>query len=311
MKKKNTILIVAIVIFVLMLIPLPTKLKDGGSIEYNAVLYSVTKYHSINPESTKGYDDGWKIKFLGLTIYDNKNTYVLAEHIIQIKTDNKIIDANTGSFCYKNGTCVDKIDFQNFTYDVLTTQYNEKLYIENLDGTINAIELFDYSYREFTNTKVEFTDDYIIVPNTIGPYIFVIKAIYEGKNIEYYFMVNINEISGTDIEIIMQLKENTLSNSGLTMILKNQSNRGIQYGNPYTIEKYQNGYWKTVDLINDLYFTLPAFGLKKGESKEISINWEYGYGKLPNGKYRIVKDFDYEENEKYISFNKYLEFEIK
>ena len=27
-----------------------------------AILYSVTKYHSWNPESTKGYDDGWKIK---------------------------------------------------------------------------------------------------------------------------------------------------------------------------------------------------------------------------------------------------------
>ena len=311
MKKKSICLIVVGALLLIMLIPIKDQLYDGGSVEYKAILYKYTKIHKLNNKSFTGYDDGWELKILGFHVAGNIDTYVSAEHIISIKNDNKIINANTGSFCYKSGECVDKIDFQNFTYDVLTTQYNEKLYIENLDGTINSIELFDYSYREFTNTKAEFTDDYIIVPNTIGPYIFVIKAIYEGKNIEYYFMVNINEISGTDIEIIMQLKENTLSNSGLTMILKNQSNRGIQYGNPYTIEKYQNGYWKTVDLINDLYFTLPAFELKKGESKEISINWEYGYGKLPNGKYRIVKNFDYEENEKYISFNKYLEFEIK
>ena len=124
-------------------------------------------------------------------------------------------------------------------------------------------------------------------------------------------MVNINEINVTDVEVIMQLKENTLSSTGLTMILKNQSNVDLQYGNPYSIEKYQNDYWKTVELINDISFTLPAYGLNKNESKELSIDWERGYGKLPNGKYRIVKDFDYEENEKIVSFIKYLEFEIK
>ena len=45
--------------------------------EYNAILYSITKYHSINPESTD-YDDGWKIKIVGLTVYDEINTYVEA-----------------------------------------------------------------------------------------------------------------------------------------------------------------------------------------------------------------------------------------
>ena len=95
------------------------------------------------------------------------------------------------------------------------------------------------------------------------------------------------------------------------MIFKNQSNIDLEYGNSYTIEKYQNGYWKTVDLINDIYFTMPSYQLSINESKEININWERGYGKLSAGKYRIVKDFDYEKNEKYISFKKYLEFEIK
>lgn len=312
MKKKNIYLIIVLILLIIMLIPIPTRLKDGGSTEYNAILYSVTRYHSVNPESTKGFDDGWKIKIFGLTIYDKRNTYVSDEHVISIQTDNKFINANTGSFCYKKGNCVDKIDFQDFSYDIITTYYGNKLYIDNLDGTIKSIELFDYSYsRDFTKTKVEFTDEYIITPNVSGPYIFVIKAIYEDKDIEYYFMANINEISGTDIEIIMQLKENTLSNTGLTMIFKNQSNIDLGYGNPYTIEKYQNGYWKTVNLINDMYFTMPSYQLNIGDSKEININWEYGYGKLSTGKYRIVKDFAYEKDKKYFSFNKYLEFEIK
>ena len=94
------------------------------------------------------------------------------------------------------------------------------------------------------------------------------------------------------------------------MIIENNSDRDLEYGNPYSIEKYENGFWKSASTINDLYFTMPAFGLKKGESKELNINWEYGYGKL-KGKYRIVKEFSYKENDDYISFNKYLEFEIK
>ena len=311
MKRKKIWIVIVVVLAIIMLVPIPLKLKDGGSVEYRAILYSVTKYHSFNPESIKGYDDGWKIKILGLTVYDEKNTYVSAEHVISIKTNNKIINANTGSFCYKSGECVDKIDFQNFSYDVISTYYGNKLYIDNLDGTIKSIKVFDYSYKDFTKAKVEFTDEYIVTPNTNGTYIFVIKAIYEGKDIEYYFMAKINEINVTDVEVIMQLKENTLSSTGLTMILKNQSDLNIQYGNPYSIEIYQNGYWKTVELINDISFTLPAYGLNKGESKEISIDWERGYGKLSKGKYRIVKDFSYEEDEKYVSFIKYLEFEIK
>lgn len=311
MKKKNICLIVGVILLILMLIPIPLKLKDGGSIEYKSILYSITKYHSNNLESTKGYDDGWKIEIFGLTIYDKINTYVSSEHNINIKTDNKIIDANTGSFCYKSGACIDKIDFQDYSYDVITSYYNNKLYIENLDGTIKSVELFDYSTKEFTDTKVDFTNNYIITPSISGLYIFKINAIYEAKSIEYYFMTKINEISGTDIEVIMQIKDNTLSNIGLTMILKNQSNINLQYGNPYTIEEYKEGYWKTVNLINEMAFNLPAYGLKKGESKEINVNWEYGYGKLFKGKYRIVKNFDYEVNDKFISFDKYLEFEIK
>ena len=125
--------------------------------------------------------------------------------------------------------------------------------------------LFDYSYKEFTNKKIEFTDEYIITPNVSGPYIFVVKAIYEGKDIEYYFMVNINEINVTDVEVIMQLKENTLSSTGLTMILKNQSNVDLQYGNPYSIEnKFDN---KKIFILNDVRDAFPLMNkLQRGDT---------------------------------------------
>lgn len=309
MKKKKIIIIAAIVIFIIMLIPIKDRLYDGGSTEYKAILYKYTKIHRLSENSYTGYEDGWELKILGKQVGGEINTYVLAEHKISIKSNDKMIEAVTGSFCYKSGSCIDKVDFQDFKYDVIKSYYNNKLYIENLDGTIKSIKLFDYSSKKFIDTKVEFTDEYIVTPSISGPFIVKINAIYEGKSIEYYFMTNISKTSGDEVNLKITLKENTLSNVGLTMIVENLSDRDLEYGNPYSIEKYENGFWKNAPTINDLYFTMPAFGLNKGESKELNINWEYGYGKL-KGKYRIVKDFSYKENDDYISFNRYLEFEI-
>lgn len=191
MKKKKIILI--LIIIILMLIPIPTKLKDGTSTELKALLYSITKYHIINQDSIKGYDDGFKIKILGITIYDNINTYLTAEHVISIRSNDKIIKAETGSFCYKSGECVDKIDFQDFNYDIISSHYKNKLSIENLDGTIKSVELFDYQAKKYIDTAIKYTNDYIIAPKVNGMYIFKINADYEGKDISYYFMSEIRK----------------------------------------------------------------------------------------------------------------------
>lgn len=191
MKKKKIILI--LIIIILMLIPIPTKLKDGTSTELKALLYSITKYHIINQDSIKGYDDGFKIKILGITIYDNINTYLTAEHVISIRSNDKIIKAETGSFCYKSGECVDKIDFQDFNYDIISSHYENKLSIENLDGTIKSVELFDYQAKKYIDMTIKYTNDYIITPKVNGMYIFKINADYEGKDISYYFMSEIRK----------------------------------------------------------------------------------------------------------------------
>lgn len=191
MKKKKIILI--LIIIILMLIPIPTKLKDGSSTEYKALLYSITKYHIINQDSIKGYDDGFKIKILGITIYDNINTYLTAEHVINIRSNDKIIKAETGSFCYKSGECVDKIDFQDFNYDIISSYYENKLSIENLDGTIKSVELFDYQTKKYIDMTIKYSNDYIITPKINGIYIFKINADYEGKDISYYFMSEIRK----------------------------------------------------------------------------------------------------------------------
>ena len=70
---KKIIICGAIVVVLVLLIPIPMRLKDGGSVVYQAVLYSVKDVHSLNPymESGAPYKEGIVIKILGIKIFDN------------------------------------------------------------------------------------------------------------------------------------------------------------------------------------------------------------------------------------------------
>lgn len=48
MKKRNVV-IVCILLAVFLLIPIPLRLKDGGTVEYKALVYRVLKVHRLAP----------------------------------------------------------------------------------------------------------------------------------------------------------------------------------------------------------------------------------------------------------------------
>ena len=117
--------------------------------------------------------------------------------------------------------------------------------------------------------------------------------------------INISQNNG----VLLSIKDGTLKNTGATLILTNNSDKDFHYGNPYEIEIKKDGEWHKINV--QLDFTLPAFGLKAKETKEIELDWEHGYGKLAEGTYRIINGIDYEYEEgKYESFNIAVEFTI-
>ena len=120
---------------------------------------------------------------------------------------------------------------------------------------------------------------------------------------------NKSDIKISQNDVIMTIKDKTLTNKGATIVLTNNSDKNFQYGNPYEIEIKKDGEWHKINV--ELNFTMPAFQLSARENKEIEINWENGYGKLAKGTYRIIKGIDYEYEEgKYKSFNIAVEFTI-
>ena len=115
-------------------------------------------------------------------------------------------------------------------------------------------------------------------------------------------------ISKSDVELT--IKDGTLTNAGAVIILTNNSDKNLQYSNPYEIEIKKNGEWYKIK--TELNFTLPAFNLNAKDIKEIELNWKNEYGNLPSGTYRIIKKISYKyENGKYESFNVAAEFTIR
>lgn len=96
-----------------------------------------------------------------------------------------------------------------------------------------------------------------------------------------------NQVDGVSIKI----KEGTLTNTGATIIITDTTDKNYSYGEPYRIDKKENGKWKEAPkVIDDAFFNQPAY--QPDENNEIvrEINWEWIYGELQPGTYRFVTD---------------------
>ena len=51
MKKRIVIIVVIIILLVLCLVPFPIMRNDGGTVEYNAILYKVIVWKQLNPKA--------------------------------------------------------------------------------------------------------------------------------------------------------------------------------------------------------------------------------------------------------------------
>lgn len=67
----------------------------------------------------------------------------------------------------------------------------------------------------------------------------------------------------------------------------------LQTGSWYEIERF-DGKWTPVETVIDNHaWTAVAYLIPKGGEYETEVNWEWLYGKLPKGNYRIAKEIMY------------------
>lgn len=73
--KKKAIIIVCVLLAIVLLFPIPMRLRDGGTVQYKAILYTVSDVHSLatveEQEAGKEFNEGIIIELLGFEIFNN------------------------------------------------------------------------------------------------------------------------------------------------------------------------------------------------------------------------------------------------
>lgn len=160
----------------------------------------------------------------------------------------------------------------------------------NLYGEEHSYSI--YFYELTGEPKESGGDSYFYDILDLGKYndahqIFNIINDYVKKNGGTCVMINDRDLSDL---VDITFKEGTLTSSGGTIIIKDSSPNKIVYGKEFYVEKYVNSEYVPLEYINDNFaFNSMAYYVDENGILEMNQNWEYMYGKLDKGIYRIVK----------------------
>ena len=95
-----------------------------------------------------------------------------------------------------------------------------------------------------------------------------------------------------------------VSPSGATVVIKDTNKKHYKYEEWYKVEtKISNKWVKVNPVIKEYGFNLVEYNVNENNEVEFKIDWEWLYGKLEPGNYRLLKRV----NNKYIG----VEFSIK
>ena len=114
----------------------------------------------------------------------------------------------------------------------------------------------------------------------------------------------------------LTLSVKNVTSSGLTLVCTQSGGEltgELETGSDYNLIVLKDGVWQEVPTIIEEYgWTAEAYMVTKDDSVEFEINWEWLYGQLPEGTYRITKGFmDFRGSGDYDNFAYWTEFEIK
>ena len=71
--KKKVMIGICVLLAIVLLVPIPMRLKDGGTVVYHAVLYQVEDAHRLGAVDTAEdeYLEGMIVRILGMEVYNS------------------------------------------------------------------------------------------------------------------------------------------------------------------------------------------------------------------------------------------------
>lgn len=107
---------------------------------------------------------------------------------------------------------------------------------------------------------------------------------------------NVNELDKIE-DVSMVIKDGTLTRRGATIIITDTSGADYTYGEEYRIDKYKDGDWEELEVIVEGNYGWNSIGYMVDDNGilELEVKWEWLYGRLDDGYYRIVKSVNDKE----------------
>lgn len=98
----------------------------------------------------------------------------------------------------------------------------------------------------------------------------------------------VNDFDG----VTMTVKKGTAAPTKLTVAIRNNSSSQCTYGEYFDLEKKINEIWYKVPVTidSDYGFNSIGYDLSSGDDREWAVDWNWLYGSLEPGEYRIIKD---------------------
>ena len=186
MKSKKIWILIIVITSLILLFPIPMRLRDGGSIRFQALLYNITIYHQLNHQVESGYVDGIGIEILGIEIFnttDKVETHTVIEKcgenepndiqtynsfvgtILEETTTYMIVEPNEDETERKSSDKIQinyGVDHRDYLYGIGRkviinyTGYIKETYPAQIDTDnilINGYEEFEISVKESENKK--------------------------------------------------------------------------------------------------------------------------------------------------------------
>ena len=119
--------------------------------------------------------------------------------------------------------------------------------------------------------------------------------------ISLFFITNKESNITSFKDVKFYFEEDSLTPSQATFIIENTLSNEISFDEEYFLEKKAKNKWYELDTINDLFVNEPLYTLDIDEQFSKKLNWEYAYGKLSKGTYRVVKKIQVNKESKYIT----------
>ena len=153
---------------------------------------------------------------------------------------------------------------------------------------------YSVKFKDKNNKTYGFLMNNKYFPVSPGQGIFAIEEEYREKYGEQNAIKYEEQIIPKTIDdVSIEIKSGTLTRQGVTIIITNNSDSTIGYGEWFRVDKKLADKWVKAEIINkDYIFDAIGIMLQARKSVEEKIDWSDIYGTLSNGQYRFVWRFD-------------------